>query len=81
MPAIIKFSSSNFLVTTEYIPTATAISNLSTQAYLSGKTQESINFLNSKAAVLTLNTAPKKIYNDDLEFEVVIDESKNIFAA
>lgn len=69
-------------VTAEYIPTETAISNLCAQAFLNGKLKESINFLNNKAAIQALNKSPKHIYNNDEEkFEVVIDESKNIFAA
>lgn len=76
------FEARTEFITSEYIPTATAISNLGAQAYISGRLQESVKFLNSKAAIKTLNSAPKRIYNsEDVEFEVTIDESKNIFAA
>ena len=73
-------------VTTQYISPETVIYNLSAQACLNDKLKVSLNFLNNKAAVKNLNTAPMHIYNEEELsenelFAMAFDETKNIFAA
>ena len=70
--------------TTQYIPAETVIYSLSSQAYMNNNLRESLSFLNNKAAVNTLKTAPKHIYNEVEEnvlFDIKLDDSDNIFAA
>lgn len=73
-------------ITKQYIPAEVIICNISAQACQTSELKEKLNFLNNKAAVKNLTTAPKKIYNEEsltnnelLTLE--LDESNNIFAA
>ena len=69
--------------TKTYIPAETYIYNISAQACKSNKLQESLKFLNNKAALNEFQRS--KISNteerNDEILEFSIDESKNIFAA
>ena len=70
----------------EYIPAEVVIYNISAQTCQTSTLKEKLNFLNNKAAIKNLTTAPKKIYNpaDEDSNELLsleLDDSNNIFAA
>lgn len=73
-------------ITKQYIPAEVVIYNISAQTCQTSTLKEKLNFLNNKAAIKNLTTAPKKIYNpaDEDSNELLsleLDDSNNIFAA
>ena len=81
-----KERSTNFIVdsrsqytTNEYIPAETYIYTISARTCQNDRLKEKLNFLNNQAAIRT--HATKNIIANEDDFNVVIDDSKNIFAA
>ena len=73
-------------ITKEYIPAEVVIFNLCARTCQTTELKEKLDFLNNKAAVKNLSTAPKKIYNQGNEeeyelFNIELDDTNNIFAA